>query len=109
MTDYRDGKWYEWGGGDCPVCEMDVVEVVLRDRREESGDMLGYGGDWEWGHKQGGCDIVVFRVVKREPREFYAVDYGDYFGSLYPTEKDAKDTQILSGAYPIIKLKEVLD
>lgn len=62
MTDYNDGNWHRWNGGECPVHPKSVVGVMLRYPVDEDGDMIDIAGNWEWGHRGGG-DITYFRVV----------------------------------------------
>ena len=63
MTDYNDGNWHAWDGGECPVHPDSLVEVlyVSRDLQE------GYAGGRYWRNP------LLFRVTKehREPREFW--------------------------------------
>lgn len=74
MTNYNDGKWHGWDGGECPVHPKSVVEAVWHDPRTNNAGMTGPrqarvdGVRLAWGH------VVKFRVVKehREPRECWA-------------------------------------
>lgn len=68
MTDYNDGKWHGWNGGECPVHPESVVEVMLQSGFNDSG--VG-STDWDWGICK--TPIIAFRVVKeyREPREVW--------------------------------------
>ena len=74
MTNYNDGKWHGWNGGECPVCVHSKVEIAWL---ENSGDMFrrsGLAGDIAFLGNQFGR-VIAFRVVKehREPRE-YTID-----------------------------------
>lgn len=69
MSNYNDGKWHGWNGGECPVHPESTIETVF-----SNGTMRGplRGASFlaeAWG--EGG--IIAFRVVKehREPREFW--------------------------------------
>lgn len=69
MTDYNDGKWHGWNGGERPVHPETAVEVAVADTKPYIQESLA--GDWFWG--DGHAPIIAFRVVKeyREPREFW--------------------------------------
>ena len=78
MTNYNDGKWHGWNGGECPVHPETVVVVQLGwdTRINVDKDTSGYtecAGSLRWTHIGGGGDIIFFRVVKehKEPREFW--------------------------------------
>lgn len=77
MTDYNNGEWHDWNGGECPVHPESVVEVRVW--------LAGYGADgatnnagmWRWRHNGGMGDIIAFRVVTpyvepKKPCEFWA-------------------------------------
>ena len=69
MTDYNDGKWHGWNGGECPVHPETVVDTVW-----ENGTRDGYkasGFDWNY---EGPSRVIVFRVVK-EHKEPVATEY----------------------------------
>ena len=71
MTNYNDGKWHGWNGGECPVHPESVVEAVWHDANQETTGIRkgpALGGAWRG-------QIVKFRVVKehREPRECWSV------------------------------------
>lgn len=79
MTDYNDGNWHKWNGGECPVHEKSVVVIQRKmDTRihadREHDDDVWDAGKWDWTHDNEEGDIIAFRVIKpyREPREFYA-------------------------------------
>ena len=85
MTNYNDGNWHIWHGGECPVHPKSIVEAVWHDpNQEKTGIRNGtaLGGAW---HGQ----IVKFRVVKeyREPREFWIADIK---GWKFSSEREAK-------------------
>lgn len=91
MTDYNDGKWHGWNGGECPVHGQSVVEIAYR-----SYDGVSIGQDkndaaaFEWG-----CDespIIAFRVVEpyREPRVIWVNEYQDGSGHAYSDKSRAK-------------------
>lgn len=71
MTNYNDGNWHGWNGGECPVHPESVVDAVWHDENQlTTGVRHGraLGGAWF-------NQILKFRVVKehREPKE-YTID-----------------------------------
>lgn len=81
MTNYNDGKWHGWNGGECPVHPETTVEYVWHDPNRNSA---GFGTERQavedenpriaWIH------VVKFRVVKehKEPREFWVKGHVAY-------------------------------
>lgn len=71
MTNYNDGCWHGWNGGECPVHPETLVEVMLQSGFNDSG--VG-STDWDWGICKN--PIIAFRVVKeyKEPREVWLVE-----------------------------------
>ena len=68
MTNYNDGKWHGWNGGECPVHQNSVIEVL----HAKNGILTSRpAGITAWGIP----DLVAFRVIKehREPKE-YTID-----------------------------------
>jgi hypothetical protein len=111
MTDYNDGNWHGWNGGDCPVHPKTTIKYEMRNGNVVSAD----AGGRAWHHTQGGSDIINFRVVKpyTEPREMWAV--GKH---LFDTPEDAQaflvalDTDHPGKGYgkqPIIHVREVTE
>lgn len=65
MTDYNDGKWHGWNGGECPVNPDVLVEIMLW---SGSSDM-DVAGKIDWSHNFiPGC-IIAFRVIDRSACE----------------------------------------
>lgn len=90
MTDYNDGMWHGWNGGECPVHPKSEVEAVWHDPNYETAGMTGprrakeddhMGPTLAWGH------VVKFRVITpyREPRVMWGV-----LRTLRNTEDEAK-------------------
>jgi hypothetical protein len=80
MTDYNDGNWHGWNGGDCPVHPSTVVEVTWSDGDKWTGDACL--NVWNV--------VQLFRVVKKhkEPREYWvsrltSIAYISYREALY--------------------------
>ena len=71
MSDYNDGKWHGWNGGECPVHGDSHVEYVTLN---EPG--ISDAGSLDWNTEI--LPIIAFRVTKqhREPRELWLRDTG---------------------------------
>jgi hypothetical protein len=105
MTNYDDGKWHGWNGGECPVHPETVVQMVWQFSKGDirPGKVNGRAKEYIWEGNDSG-NIVAFRVIKeyREPREFWvniasgAVCESDgvFFGTTFPN---------------VIKVREVLE
>jgi hypothetical protein len=73
MSDYNDGKWWGWNGGECPVHPETVVDTVTKNYGLTSGHKASLFGWWV-DHIN---PIIAFRVVTqyvepKKPREFWA-------------------------------------
>lgn len=70
MTDYNDGLWHGWNGGECPVHPDSVVDVAHADRGVVCGETAE---QFFWSGEN--CRIIAFRVITpyQAPREFWAV------------------------------------
>ena len=112
MTDYNDGNWHGWNGGECPVHKESEVVVRFRDRNEETEDNdVGKPAYW-WAfrHDGGGDDIIAFRVTKvyREPREWWLYG-GNTFASFEAANVNRQcDLEDDCGGGEIIHVREVL-
>lgn len=96
MTNYNDGKWHGWNGGECPVHPETVVEVMNVN--------TGLCGPYPANKTYWGCEVTTaFRVIKeyREPREFWIVG-----GNAYDSIEDAYSD--LCQVEEIIHVREVL-
>jgi hypothetical protein len=64
MTDYNDGKWHGWNGGECPVDPQTHVDIVYKNNDGSCGRHHGYcAREWSWFHIDD-FDIIAFRVVR---------------------------------------------
>ena len=77
MTDYNDGNWHGWNGGECPVHPKSEVEGIYLDDDGDTTDEspvsdVAVKFDWLY---EASFKLIAFRVVKeyREPREFWIV------------------------------------
>jgi hypothetical protein len=64
MTDYNDGKWHGWNGGECPVDPEALVDVVWINRVGglDRNDFV-YARHYCWVHDDDG-GIIAFRVMR---------------------------------------------
>lgn len=92
MTDYRDGKWYEWHGGDCPVHPKDTVAVEFSNTDIVRGEKAE---DWTWNTEPPIVRITHFRVTKKhvEPVAVvkWANDYRYGHGGAWHSTREAAD------------------
>jgi hypothetical protein len=95
ITNYNDGDWHPWTGGDCPVHQGSRVELMMNSG--DTGENL-VAGDWNWGRVIK-TKIVAFKVTKEykpEPREFWITNFlryevwnkkpDDTFGAIHVRE-----------------------
>jgi hypothetical protein len=97
MTDYNDGAWHGWNGGECPVHPESVIKYELR-----AGAVCEHpAGKLAWCHAETRSDIIHFRVIRPyvAPREGWIVP-----GQLYDSARQAKIAH--PGVDPI-RVKEV--
>lgn len=113
MTDYNDGKWHGWNGGECPVHPKSEVQVAL-----DTGmaAIRPYAFDYGWDHnlyREG--KIVAFRVTKPyvEPpktREIWVNVYDDgSIGCCYETEANALASGYNYASHRTVKFIEVIE
>jgi len=53
-------QWIAWNGGECPVNEMERVQVKFLNGRT---DVWHCPEIWDWTHTDNGSDVVAYRVV----------------------------------------------
>ena len=75
MTNYNDGKWHGWNGGECPVHPKSRIQVV-RGNHEGAHSVTWPANEFHqcnWTDVGKSHSIIAFRVVKehREPREWW--------------------------------------
>lgn len=58
----RMNHWHNWQGGECPVPEGYVVEVLFRGGHFSAEDPCAT--DWNWKHDSYSSDIIAFRVLR---------------------------------------------
>ena len=97
MTDYNDGKWHGWNGGECPVHHETEVEAIFCDGSGSGGAVAADCYSWDIrGHP------IAFRVVKpyREPREGWVAA---------PIFESARQVRIVYPGCNPIKVREVIE
>lgn len=91
MTDYNDGKWHGWNGGECPVDPRAEIEIRWADPKESTNNHSGPAGKWDarcWSDPPLFGQIIAFRVTKpgpRKPREFHINPHGGVY-ELHPEQ-----------------------
>lgn len=94
MTNYNDGAWHRWNGGQCPVHPKSLVRTFFihngKEPSTQSDGVQFIAGSHKWD-----C-VIAFRVVKeyREPREFWIVGV-----CVFESAREAKTA--LPGCTPI--------
>lgn len=75
MTNYNDGKWHGWNGGECPVHPGSEIEAVYTRSECFKGIVSDVAKAFSWEDGEYSLGLVAFRVVKehREPKE-YTID-----------------------------------
>jgi hypothetical protein len=64
MTDYNDGKWHGWNGGECPVDPGTTVEVWYDlDGIDDSEENIAFNVDWS-NTDPSDWRLIRFRVLK---------------------------------------------
>jgi len=63
-----DDGWLEWSGGECPVDEMEPVQVKFRNGLVKDGRRAA---SWDWRHESDPDlgDIIAYRVIENDGRE----------------------------------------
>lgn len=99
MTDYNDGNWHGWNGGECPVHPLSEVEIIT----ETPGKNDGAAEHFTWnGPDHLGQPIIAFRVTKphREPSVVTIGECGstfldgEYIGLAECTSKPRKFVEV---------------
>lgn len=106
MTDYKEGKWYGWTGGNSPVHPDSIITVKWSCNGVETSEYPAKNfSDYQWQDA-----ICAFRIVKlhREPREWWITGCDSRgYGDLWPTRAEAEgDCGCLER---VIHVREVLE
>jgi|GEM_PF-3882926 len=105
MTNYNNGNWHGWNGGECPVHPESEVQWVHQSHYG-STDMAG---DLTW--KLGRTGIVAFRVTKpylepKKPREWFALV--NKYGDIVETAKEVDELDQYACEVECIVVREVV-
>ena len=98
MSNYNDGRWHGWNGGECPVHPKSIVNIIGPGSDGTDGLWLSLpAGHVDW------SSSGAFRVTKefREPRDFW-------IGSDGRAYLHKKHAPAHSGK-PVIRVREVLE
>ena len=95
MTDYNDGNWHGWDGGECPVHPKSMIQAVRG--HTDTASVVTWPADqfqpicWRDAGAGHSHSIIAFRVIKahREPRVFWVNEYARSFGDTYATKDEA--------------------
>jgi len=106
MTDYNDGKWHGWNGGECPVHPLTVVKLVVWAGSEGGGTGVsgGEAGDFCWSNHD--TPIIAFRVVKeyKQPIQCWVNVYPCGVGAYtYYTKEEALGDAISSARQALFR------
>lgn len=108
MTNYNDGKWHGWNGGECPVHHETLVDVIMDNGHRETDKAR----EWDWNNDEEiYANVVAFRVVKeyREPREFWVNVYDNEMWWAAHASKSDADIAAASDRGGCIHVREVLE
>ena len=105
MTDYNDGKWHGWNGGECPVHPETIVTCRLQDEASIHDGAMDAAKGWEFEDPTDPCSVIAFRVVRqhKEPEiitgECWAYHYRCLPPSITATEPHLDDNGKGNGTY----------
>ncbi len=123
MTNYNDGKWHGWNGGECPVHPMTIVAAIYGGETPDVPEtrldgVIRLAGQFQsscWNHDEIisiRSKIIAFRVVKehREPREFWVCESPDHRRPVvFASEAEMKAASWVPGLDQITHVREVLE
>ena len=104
MTDYNDGNWHGWNGGECPVHPESLIELRTPYGYHETNRKASITA-WE--------NPKLFRVIKPyveppKPREFWINEYEWGFSDPYDSKADADECAYKS-ILRCIHVREVIE
>ena len=108
MTDYNDGKWHGWNGGECPVHPESVVTVKWSCNGVETNPAKASQFNY-WK----GREICAFRVITPyveppKPREFW-VNIDEDGTMIGHDSKTEADRLAYADRIACIRVREVLE
>lgn len=104
MTDYNDGKWHGWNGGECPVHPLSEVRIWDCNSQQDL-QFPAQCAHWSFSG--------AFRVVKeyREPREWWLTNTIAHESE--PAARRFRDELVAENPgvnfAPIVHVREVLE
>lgn len=63
--DYEEGKWYMWGGGECPLHPKDSYVTWCMDLPSGAMTERGSMGNHCWKHKDTFLKVSAFKITKK--------------------------------------------
>ena len=85
-------EWIEWGGGECPVCIDDVVDVMQLDGHTYTARAVNF----HWLLKSGSVSVAAYRLHKTEQAK---PDYCDSVTRSIPKSSDKPTIEQLAADY----------
>jgi prepilin-type processing-associated H-X9-DG protein len=82
-TNYNDGKWHGWNGGDCPVHPDTIVNITYADGQVREKFCAGI---WKWD------EPLMFRVIK----EYRKPVTKEYTGECWAYQHSAMAPSLVS-------------
>jgi len=116
MTDYNNGEWHIWNGGERPVHPKTLVKIQIASHSRLMAD-IGMDKearlvDWRGREALDGDSVTAFRVVKayREPREFWLNQHTCPWGMIYAAYDNKEDADSHeAGRLACVHVREVLE
>lgn len=107
MTNYNDGKWHGWNGGECPVHPKTEIQVSVAERSWRW--WRGPAGDFCWSDED--TPIVAFLVVKeyKEPREWWVNIYPNGTPGYAWAKKESAELMKKFRSGMVVKVREVIE
>lgn len=105
MTDYNDGEWHGWDGGECPVhpeSEIALKWITCDGFLAADDGRIARINNWK--------TPCLFRVTKPyvEPREFWINEYPSGLGGVYKSIEVADNCADV-GRIRCIRVREVVE
>lgn len=110
MTNYNDGLWHGWNGGECPVHPNSVVEAVWTACGGAVRSEQRKARNFAWGANA--SRIIAFRVVKehREPREiWHLLDQDGEVFDTFTSLADAAHDLLQYPKFTLVHYREVVE
>lgn len=113
MTDYNDGEWHGWNGGECPVHPKSRVQWT----RFTGIGSFGVSHEGEcraddayWESTTPGGHLTGFRVIEeyREPREWWVNEYHSGGFGIHDSKEEA-DKYTTLNRIACIHVREVVE